>query len=161
MKLKVNIRDFLSCNERNNNWDLKFSNILKNVENLNKKIEEKKKEIDNSIDFKENIKKPISKLIRGLDNKDKNIWDFDLELFPNYIKIKVDIKNSLNNTSESICFYSRDFEGIRTQEDIVDFVKSKLLEKMRKIYNYVLTQDGIDSEYRHMFMGGTKFDTNK
>lgn len=153
--------EFVSAMINNKQWYLKFSNILLCLENLNKRIDRKKEEIDCSINFNEDMKKPISKFIKGLNKLDKSIWNFDLALSTNYIEIGINIKNAPTNTGETIYMCSNDFKDIKTQEDIINFVKTKSLEKMNKIYNQVSKNDGIDSEYRHMFIGGTKFDTNK
>lgn len=153
--------EFLSGYEKNNQWDLKFSNILKGIEKLNKEIERKKKEIDCSINFKDNIKKPISKFVKCLNKLDKSIWDFNLELSINYIEIKTNIKNAPNYIEKVIYLSSADFKDTIKEEEIINLVKLKLLEKMNDIYNDVSKNDGIYSEYRHMFIGGTKFDTNK
>lgn len=154
--------DYMYSGIENKQWDLKFSNILKCVELINNKIEKAKKEIDNSINFKNSISKPISKFISKLQKIENCIWGFDAELERNYIVIHVEVKNSRYRCGKKrFSIYQTDFENEKEEADIIDSVKVKLLENMVAIYKELSKIDGIGSEYRHMFIGGTKFDTNK
>ena len=141
-------------------WNFRYSNILKCIEKINKKIEENKVEIDTEILFSETIKPTIKLYISEINNKRCLIWDIRLIEYSKYMQLGVNIKNRDKN-SYFVYLEFNDFKDCKSSQQIVEVLKLKLFEEMKKVYNEVSKHDGIDSEYRHMFIGGTNFDTNK
>ena len=141
-------------------WIFRYSNIIKCIEKINEDIEKDKKKIDEDIFFSETIKPIIKKYILDINKKNGLIWDIRFIDNYRYVQIGVNIKNREKNSCFIYLSFD-DFEECKSNQQIVEFINLKLFEEMIKIYNDVSKYDGIDSEYRHMFIGGTKFDANK
>lgn len=144
-------------------WTFRYSNIIKCIEKINEYIEKEKKKIDENIFFSEKIKPIIIKHILDINKMSGLIWDIRIiNNYDNYsyVEIGINIKNREKN-SYFIYLSFEEFKECKSSQQIIEFLNLNLFEQMIKIYEDVSKNDGIDSEYRHMFIGGTKFDTNK
>ena len=153
--------EYVHCLELNKEWHLKFSNLLKCVERINKKVEQEKNRIDKLINFNQNTLPILLDFINGLKTKENCIWEFEISATSERVNIFINIKNREVWNGETVYLEISELSDYNSNDDIVIFIKEKMLSKMVYIHKRISKYDGICSNYRHMFIGGTKFDTNK
>jgi len=146
----------ISESEHSKEWVFKFSNILKIKEKIQAKINNKIKDIDELEIIDSNFRPYLRKFI---DNNFKNrIWEVSIESgLCSKIYVKINIKNPQHCFHEnSIYFYSTEEERRETLDaiknnNLENFIKEKFRIGMKKIYEYVLKNDGKCCEHRHMW----------
>lgn len=160
-------RDNNYLKHNNREWIIRPSIIVEVIKQIQHRILYVNCEAKNK-DVYENIISKVFKCIFDKVNSKHSIWN--LKFFQYHNTLTIGIKNGFcNQHSTNLCV---DYDSFRRylqvkseeilSEDLLNnhmiykFVTHKLECEMNKIRDYVIKNDGLDSEYRHMFVNKNK-----
>ena len=135
-------------------WIFRRSKIIKLIDEINTNATSIKIDEEKCLMFYKNINIVLSRIRKLFHN---SIWEINInrrspKRYTESRVISVQIKNKYNyNHIDLFCIDHDDFNDV-TVDEIYKYVIDKLTNSMNKIFNYVDKYDGINSEYRHMFV---------
>lgn len=135
----------------NQEWIIRPSKLTKIINSIKLKITHDNELIMKKQQFNDIVAKVINDISK-LFTIDKCIWYFK---FKNVESFEVGIKNGYNSFHEFyyLITYNNFDNGLdSTYEDIYSVFLDKIIKGMNKIHKHILTYDGINSEYRHVFL---------
>lgn len=135
----------------NQEWIIRPSKLTKIINSIKLKITHDNELIMKKQQFNDIVAKVINDISK-LFTIDKCIWYFK---FKNVESFEVGIKNGYNSFHEFyyLISYNNFDNGLdSTYEDIYSVFLDKIIKGMNKIHKHILTYDGINSEYRHVFL---------
>lgn len=135
----------------NQEWTIRPSKLTKIINSIKLKITHDNELIIKKQQFNDIVAKVINDISK-LFTIDKCIWYFK---FKNVESFEVGIKNGYNSFHEFyyLISYNNFDNGLdSTYEDIYSVFLDKIIKGMNKIHKHILTYDGINSEYRHVFL---------
>lgn len=138
-------------NFSNQEWIIRPSKLTKIINSIKFKITHDNELIMKKQQFNDIVAKVINDISK-LFIIDRCIWYFK---FKNVESFEIGIKNGYNSFHKFyyLISYNNFDNGLdSTYEDIYSVFLDKIIKGMNRIHKHILTYDGINSEYRHVFL---------